>query len=348
MGIVSWDDQVVEQIVVWDNHIHHNGDVNADYDQDVHGLAVGKLTNNIWILDNEMHHNSGDGVQINSPNGQDGGGNSHHIYVGRNTAHHNKQTGFWCKQASDVIFSQNISYAHRPSNSSGGAGMGFQYGPERIWFLFNEIFDCEEGIASGSNSVANPGKDVYLIGNLIYDIHHTGSWNPDTGWSQAAIKLVGGINRYVVGNTIYDVDAGINTPSSGPFEIANNIIAKVTESEGNHIFLEPSGGASVSELHHNLFEGGVRIRWGGSTVYDLEGFEGTFSGKGEGCLNDDPRFADPDKNDFSLDGLSPAIDKAVAHPVYDLFQSTYGLDIRVDFEGRSRPNGLWDIGAFEN
>ena len=348
LGVASWDDQEVEQIVIWDNHIHHNGDVNANYDQDVHGVAVGKLASHIWILDNEMNHNSGDGLQINSPDGQNGAGSSHHIYVGRNITHHNKQTGLWCKQASDVIFSQNTSYAHRPSGSSGGAGMGFQYGPERVWFLFNEIFDCDVGISSGSNSVANPGQDAYLIGNLIYDIHHSGSWDPNSGWSPAAISLWGSINRHVVGNTIYDVDAGITTPSSGPFEIADNIIANITESEGMHVFLEPSDGAAASELHHNLFEGVVRIRWGSSTVYDLDGLKNAFPGKGEGCLNEDPLFANQDNGKFTLDGNSQAIDKSVAHPVYDTFLATYGLDIRVDFNGRSRPYGLaWDMGAFE-
>ena len=67
---------------------------------------------------------------------------------GRNVAHHNKQTGFWTKQAEDVIFSENLSYSHRTSDSSTGACMGFQYAPERVWFINNHIHDCEVGIGT--------------------------------------------------------------------------------------------------------------------------------------------------------------------------------------------------------
>ena len=95
----------------------------------------------------------------------------HHVYLGRNVAHENKQTGFWTKQASDVIMSENVAYAHHPSDSSPGAGLGGQYGPERVWFLYNHIHDCDYGIAAGSDNHLGFGRDVYLIGNVIHNIH---------------------------------------------------------------------------------------------------------------------------------------------------------------------------------
>ena len=40
---------------------------------------------------------------------------------------------FWAGlRTVDVVFSENLCYAHRPSNSSFGACMGMQYAPERV------------------------------------------------------------------------------------------------------------------------------------------------------------------------------------------------------------------------
>jgi hypothetical protein len=94
----------------------------------------------LWVVDNQIYRNSGDGIQINAQDTMVA--STHHIYVGRNVSHHNKQSGFWVKSAADVIFSQNESYGHRPSNSSLGQGMAAA-GPDWVWFLYNHIHDCE-------------------------------------------------------------------------------------------------------------------------------------------------------------------------------------------------------------
>ena len=135
LGIVNWEvgygeiyrgSGVVEHVVIFDNTIHDNGDVNAKGDQDVHGISVTDHVNHLWVVDNQLYRNSGDGIQIVAP-GRGQHATTHHIYVGRNVSHHNKQSGFWVKQATDVIFSQNVSYGHRPGNSSMGQCMGGQY-----------------------------------------------------------------------------------------------------------------------------------------------------------------------------------------------------------------------------
>ena len=169
------------------------------------------------------------------------------MYVGRNTAYSNKQTGFWSKQAVDVIFSQNHCFAHRPSDSSFGQCMGYQYGTDQIWFLFNHIHDADSGIALASDSDLGIGTQAYVIGNVIHNIHHSGSYNPDTPWSSTGIMVAGGVNRHIINNTIYDVDAGINVAASnGTLEIADNIIANVTVPASNHVFIENSGLAANS------------------------------------------------------------------------------------------------------
>src|SRR5205823_7550529 len=65
LGIESWDGvSTLQHIVIWNNSIHDNGDVHATFDQDVHGIHVGPRVSSLWVVDNELARNSGDGIQI--------------------------------------------------------------------------------------------------------------------------------------------------------------------------------------------------------------------------------------------------------------------------------------------
>ncbi|HZP49303.1 MAG TPA: choice-of-anchor Q domain-containing protein [Vicinamibacterales bacterium] len=345
VGVVSWDSNLTQNVVLFSDYIHDNGDVNANFDQDCHGIAVSSNVDHLWVLDSTLARNSGDGIQIN-------GGSAatqpttHHIYVGRNTSYSNKQTGFWSKQAVDVIFSQNDCHSHRISNSSFGQCMGYQYATEQIWFLFNHIYDSDSGIAVADDSDLGIGTQSYFIGNVIHNIHTSdpANYNPNTAWSTAGIMIAGGVNRHVINNTIYDVDAGINSPSvSGTLEIADNIIANVTQPAGNHVFVEMSSLVSALSLHHNVFFGDARINLA-DAIYHLTASQLTMMSSSSG----DPRFANPAAADFHVLAGSSAIDKAEINSVYAAFQQRYGISIQVDRDGVARPQGrAMDMGAYE-
>jgi len=377
-----------EHIVFYNNTIHDNGDWllgtpghtccgSTGYtepggepctvppypqcDQDIRGIGISTLCSYVWVVDNEISHCSGDGLQINAGNNIIYMPTTNHIYVGRNLAYENKQAGLWTKQAVDVIFSQNTVYNHKPIGehpSASGAGMGFQYGPERVWFLFNHIYNCSYGIHTASTSGLGYGTDSYFIGNVIHDIHHDPNYpyTPETAWSNAGMALVSVQNRYIIGNTIYNADAGINEVGNGSFYMKNNIVGNITEPEGEHVCLENGDAASQSILDNNLFyQDGelIRIRWGSAHVYDLSEFQSSI-GKCLNCMNTNPLFADLNQNDFHLQAESPAVDRGVLEEVYQTFYELYGIDISVDFDGKTRPkdgNGIsdseWDIGAFE-
>ncbi|MFO0632834.1 MAG: right-handed parallel beta-helix repeat-containing protein [Nannocystaceae bacterium] len=329
-GVVSWQPgMVAHDVVLLRNTIHDGGDVEADFDQDVHGIAIGADVHHVWVVGNEMARNSGDGIQINAGPGNHA--SLHHIYVGLNVSHDNKQTGFWVKQAQDVIFSQNAAFGHRPSNSSFGACMGFQYGPERVWMIFNYLFDCEVGIGLASNADdGSDGVDSYIVGNVISNIHDLdGSFDEASAWRDAGMMLIGGVDRRVVHNTIHDVVSGIRTTGApgSSLLVSGNI---VSASEGNHLFNEGDVGAMT--VRNNLTD--VALRQVNAAC--------------EACVTGEPGFTDPAAQDFTVGPDSAARDIALEEEVYGEFESRYGESIRVTPLGDARPLGdAWDAGAFE-
>jgi Bacterial Ig domain len=357
-GGLGFNIGLVYNVVLWDNHVHDNGDVNDPLDQDVHGITIGGRGNkhNIWVVDNEMARNSGDGLQINggteslnAPAGTAAVTESsiHHIYVGRNYSHHNKQTGMWSKQAQDVVFSENTTSNHRPSSSASGACMGYQYGPDRVWFIANRMFGCDYGIQGQSDSgLGFASPSVYVIGNVIHGIH----WS-DAFSSQAGYMFRSGGPRHIVGNTFYDVDKGIDSQnaSTGTIEISNNLFANVNAagSSSVHAIVMVSGTlANATTLRNNLFAGPFEVTLGGTSfssvaalnngtnrVANLEGAHG---------------LTDPAAQDFHLVSGALAVDAGTTSGVYQTFFNRYGISIATDASGIARPQGgAWDIGAYE-
>jgi hypothetical protein len=349
LGIVNWlvpygvpytGSGVIDNVVIYHNSIHDNGNVNATYDQDVHGIAISDHVNTTWIVDNEIYRNSGDGLQINAQTGQRA--TTHHIYIGRNVSHDNKQSGFWVKEATDVILSQNQSYNHRPSDSSLGQCMGAQYAPDYVWFLFNNVHDCEYGITQVSDD-GTLTSHVNVIGNLIHGIHHSQSSNPDSAWGPSAVMYTGGSDRHIVNNTIYDVDSGVNiaTPS-GTQDVADNIIVNVTMAQASDLLLDFSGSAPNTTFIHNLLFPDARLDWGNGQTHPTAAQLATYK-----SINADPQFVNATGGDFHLLSSSPAIGAGDVNSSYAAFQQRYGVSIAFDIEGTPRPSSAYSLGAYE-
>jgi predicted DsbA family dithiol-disulfide isomerase len=344
-------------IVLYNNRIHDNGDwqnVQGLYDQDIHGIKVGGGMSYLWVIDNEMFHNSGDGIQISAGSWADAPA-LHHIYVGRNHSYDNRQTGFWTKEAYDVIFSQNKAHGARAIDASIGACMGVQYGPERVWFIYNEVYDCDNGFATGATSGpggSGLGANMFFIGNVIHDIHRAaGLDTSNDAWKDgSAFKLTdeGSATKHIHNNTIYNVDRGIAVPrGSGALGMSGNIFAATILDD---IFID-SAASSIpgkSDLRNTIFDSTARIDWGDGVKRNVPSMKTAYPSQGVGCSEVNPSFINPTVRDFHLQSNSPAIDMTTAANVYAFFQTTYGLSIAFDIEGQSRPQGAaWDIGAYE-
>ena len=323
-----------QYVVIYDNVIHDNGDWQATYDQDHHGIGISAYAQDIWIVNNEMYHNSGDGIQINGDNAT-----THHIYVGRNTSWQNKQCGFWCKYASDVIFTQNTAHSHVPSDSSPGAGLGWQYGPDRIWFIFNHSYNNTDGITGPSAN--SSGEPAYIVGNVIHDC------------SEMGINLWNNRSIYAINNTITRTGSGISISGSTALYVVNNIISQMTDASYAHLVVD-GGMATNSRAQYNLFYqsgGAARIDWASATHWNVATFQAQIT-TAVGNQEQNPQFVNATANDFHLPATSPAVNAGTAsgyaQQVYNEFLTRYGISLAVDYDGNPRPVGAgYDMGAFE-
>ncbi len=254
----------IHHIVIYNNAVHSQGgwDSEPESDFDNHAIKLGPWSDDIWMLDNLGFHNGGSFIQIGDFTPFE---RARRFYVGRNTARVNRQNPIEIKRALDVIVSENHIYDLQliQTNVSGQAGIVYLYAPHNLWLINNHIHDSNFGINGGSNSGGATDSDIYIIGNLIHDLQMPSSYEfrPNSGWSMAGMMLTGGMNRYIINNTIFNTMAGINTASARPIHFANNIIANVTD--GQHIFLEPSSLASDASFTNNLFyqdNGDLKIR----------------------------------------------------------------------------------------
>jgi hypothetical protein len=316
--------------VIFRNNISNVGNPNDTGDQDAHPIPVSGGSE-IWILENTVTRYSGSGILLSGgANNNDG---LHHVYVGRNHVYDGKQTGIGVKQATDAIISENTLHGFRTSSSSGGACSISQYGPHRLWYVANTIYDCEQGIEQASINGLGDGTELYIVGNTLYNIR------------DACINLFSASvpNRHVVGNTCVGATTGVDYPgTNGTLQIVNNIIANTSDVqirvEGN----SPANSSGTS-ARNNVFGGTFRVRWAGTTYTSLSAWQNA-TAHGDNSVTADPRFVDAAGMNFRLQAGSPAIDTGAADPdgVYSTFQTLYGRSI-----AGSRAGGGWDIGAYE-
>ncbi len=331
LAITTFSATAGTDAVVYDCVVRENGDYLIEVDQDQHGITIGLHMSDIWVVDNEMFKNSGDGMQIG---GTDVTNHPNHVYVGRNISWRNKQAGLWCKTADDVVFSENITYFHSLSGSSTGAGLGWQYDGKRIWYLFNHTYSNVVGINGVSGNVGG-GEDVYLIGNLIHTNVggpgiHTRPNDPDT---------------YIINNTIYNTLGGIHTQRANHI-LLNNIISDANG--GFHVEFEtPIGTRTMTNCIFHEPSGTMRVDWE-STEYNTVSALFAATGAGTDCEDIDPEFVNTAIHNYRLQDGSPAFGTGIESAVYATFNALYGLSIQLDIDGKSRPQGsAWDMGAYE-
>jgi hypothetical protein len=291
-------------VVVYDCEIAYNGVIPSSSDD--HGFQTLGGTRNVWVLNNHIHHNSGDAIQFcHTCIGRGNGPAS--VYIGRNRLHHDEENAIDIKESiGPVVISENEMYGYEPGQASGN-GDAVRINDEgdqgEIWILNNRIHSSTIGI-----NVQDSDARSYILGNRVWDIRSF---------------AIGGTGRQtiVANNTVVNAPRGIR----GGTEVTGNIVSGATSC---HICRDVAG------CSNNLV-----WRSGGSAVVEVP------------CSNlvrVDPLMLMSGNEQTGLQAGSPAMDAGLAHPAYSYFQTTYGLDIRRDPSGTTRPQGTaWDIGALE-
>jgi hypothetical protein len=345
LGMGSWrydGSGAVSHVIVKDSRFHDIGDVKNTSDRDAHCIGVNGSAFDLWVVDNELARCEGDGMQIEARHGQGRGvSRIHHVYFGRNKSHGHKQTAFWVKHASDVVASENDLYGIAQSSSSAGQCTGVQYSPERVWFIFNRIHDCEIGVLVASDDGPGDGQSLYIVGNLIHAIANPGG--PADVYNAGCISVRGSRFIHIVNNTCYDSDGGVYARPGPSLRILNNIFSHRHAPEGRELDVGTAGDSTAA---NNVFfhARGVSINWNGNSFGKVP-FAGQCAAR---CSTRDPDFVNAPE-DVDLGRASPAVDAGQVPAVYAEFQERYGLSIAFDLDGGPRPSGqAWDIGAQES
>jgi hypothetical protein len=315
----------VSDVVIDHNNIHDIGDVNSTADQDAHCVTVNGSDDHIWVTYNTLAFCSGDAMQLEAQAGRRAF--IHHVYYGKNVAHHHRQSGGWIKNATDVIFSQNVAHDFRDNSGGPGACYGLQYGPEYVWFIYNEAYACNIGFDFAGNS-GTPGLFTFFIGNVIHD---TTSQSPTDFYNAGAMVVRGGTNVWIVNNTMVNVDSGVNMPpGTQSISYYNNIVANRLNASTFDLYVE---GSPQLDIKNNVY--GTNARFSGTSA-------------GTAAILAAPAFVNSSAGDYHLSSTSRAIDAGTTSTVYQTFLNRYGLSISADADGNTRPAGAnWDVGAYE-
>ena len=365
-GAGARDQGTTYDVVLYHNLCERNGNPQANEDTDLH-CSTFSLRNGdqyeaeayrMFWLENECNNNGGSGIQVNGwPNGQP---HLHHIYLGKNIGDNNRQRMIGVKQSSHVIVSQN---KYLPGRDCGGAGcvsegFGWALSPDYVWFIFNTAYEASDGWRSSDSSGGTSADTrIYLIGNKIYNIKpndQMSSHNPVNAWryGQGVDLKNGRAEVFVVDNTFYNAYGGVLSmrDNDNPTHIYGNIFYDIYPQDSFIAFQLNAANNPNNSSDYNIFfdpDGDQLWRKGSTDYTTLSSWQAL--GYDQHSQLADPNFIDGPNYDFRLHSDSPAINANQSpRDAYNLFQSLYGINIRVDFNGVSRPQGsAWDIGAYE-
>ena len=357
-------------IVIYNTEVSDWCDMASTGEEDCIGTAANRGSSNWWVVDNLWYDINGDSIRT----GTNPAGGAHlydaadpfacplhdtnrgfNHYVGRNTFKLNGENAIDVKDSVHAVFSQNTitgPFNLGGSGTGGGGAISSHNHARDTWILYNLIQTTEIGIAITTDIAGT--ENGYYIGNVIVDTKATGTFNASSSGQNdgAAVHIRTARGACIFQhNTIYSVQRGFNIETGqADCQLMDNIVSTLTTNHGAFGWEDSGALIGTARFSHNLVHYGTG-RFGniGSSFYTtLAAFNAASSLDCTSCLESNPLLTNPAGGLFTLGSSSPARDAGSGVTTYyDLFQSLYGLDIRKDRAGGARPNGAWDIGAYE-
>jgi hypothetical protein len=323
----------------------------------VYGTDAKNPITDLVIDGNEVHHlktGSSESLVVN--------GNVTNFRITHNVVHDNNNIGIdvigfertapdpAVDQARDGVVSNNLVYnitskgnpAYQNEENSDGI---YVDGGTRVLIERNVIHDVDFGIELASEHKDRATSYITARNNLIYHGHTAGisigGYAPDRGHTDHCI---------VVNNTLYENDT--SATGSGEFQMQWNMANNVFEN--NIVYAGPHCLMSLNKsqldknnppaiIDHNLYycaSGAQASTWAGASN-TITGFDKYVEATGSDRHShfSDPRFVDPAKHDFRLQGESPAF---AAGSIDEVPVGEF------DLEGSARvKSGKIDIGCYQ-
>ena len=324
------------------NILHDAGDWLNAAENDTHCLALGSGITGLWDLWNTAYHCSGDG----QGNGHDADHTTSSVYIGGNEFYENRENCIDLKEVHHLVISRNWCHDITTSSSSPGEGIVTHYGPDAgegpydIWILNNLIEDVVVGVAF--SDIEAPGGELHtVIGNVIK--------NCTVGINHNNTSSVG-VTFHFKHNTIANCETGIWIGSAlGAADVGGNI---VREAATRHFGADTSAIRDATQAFNELYydaDGGIQIGWGSTgTTYTSIAAAIAGTADWDNSLQVDPLMTNYGSGDYTLTESSPAVNAGLdMSALATTFNGLFGTSLLYDAEGNARPNGVWDMGAYE-
>jgi hypothetical protein len=333
-------------IVIARNTIRDFGDDDASVENDYHGILCSQETDNVWVLENTVHHMGGDSIQIGTASIVDSARVTR-IFAGGNVFHDNLENAIDIKEANDIVISGNHCYGFLPADTLGGVAIVIHNDPSGVWCLYNRVHAAGVGIqTTGSRS-------TWFIGNVIYDIHHNPaeSWDPNSAYSSGAAMHMRSSNGGCAYNTLHDYDVGLQLPTGAAgYLVKGNIFANRVPKGGDDILVPVTSVAAITAIDYNCYTN-MAVNHAGRDFMDPAAMLTSTGKETHGIEVADIRFVDADNRNYSLRQDSPPVNAGPTTETssfLDDFRNRFGIDLRMDALAVTRPRGTaWDLGAYE-
>ena len=377
------DDDLISNLVVWDNYFYDMGTLREEGSQlDAVAVSFDANVQDAWVIGNRFHRIGGDAIQIAYDSYIEGVTTiPQRIYFAGNTGSDLFENVVDIKLAQDVVISQNEGYDIGTGYGTIGGGesaIAFRYGTgngpsglarSNIWTLYNEVHDSDVqngAIISFTNGGAR-SQSEYFIGNVVYDTT-AGTGKGYAFYTERAA------DTYWINNAAWNVPGGffLSADKTGGYSedstlVANNIIGNIASGSLSPFVLTingtPDALANRVVIKNNQwfeeettapFRVGVYDPTVTYTHYDYSEFCAAYASFCSNSFEADPLFQSPSTGGFELQENSPARDAgevAEFNAAADAFEARFpaALSFRdFDFHNMPRIQGSTiDLGPHE-